>query len=182
MRMILRWASTACALGALALVPLAAQTKPANATAQCKDGTYSTAKSKQGACSNHGGVETWYADGVKSDTKAAAKSTKDAAASAGKATAGAAKIVGKDTEKAAKATANGAETAAKETKDATKTAAKATAGAAKGAASGAANAVKNRPPDAPSDATAKCKDGSYSKAAQHSGACSGHGGVAEWYK
>lgn len=29
-------------------------------------------------------------------------------------------------------------------------------------------------------ATAKCKDGSYSHAKQHSGACSKHGGVAEW--
>jgi hypothetical protein len=193
MRMVLRWASAVCAATALALTSVAAQSKPADATAQCKDGTYSTAKSKQGACSGHGGIQTWYADDVKGEAKSAAKSTKDAAASAGKATAGAAKVVGKDTEKAAsatgkaasaagKATANGAETAAKETKDATKTAAKATAGAAKGAASGASNAIKARPADAPADATAKCKDGSYSKAAQHSGACSGHGGVAEWYK
>ncbi len=29
-------------------------------------------------------------------------------------------------------------------------------------------------------ATAKCKDGSYSHAKQHKGACSKHGGVAEW--
>jgi hypothetical protein len=31
-------------------------------------------------------------------------------------------------------------------------------------------------------ATARCKDGSYSHAKQHSGACSRHGGVAEWLK
>jgi hypothetical protein len=42
--------------------------------------------------------------------------------------------------------------------------------------------VKPKPSDAPKDATAKCKDGSYSTAQQHSGACSGHGGVAEWYQ
>jgi len=44
----------------------------------------------------------------------------------------------------------------------------------------AANAVKPKLSDAPEDATAKCKDGTYSHATQHRGACSGHGGVAEW--
>ena len=34
----------------------AASAPPAGATAKCKDGTYSTAKSTQGACSKHGGV------------------------------------------------------------------------------------------------------------------------------
>jgi hypothetical protein len=28
--------------------------------------------------------------------------------------------------------------------------------------------------------SAKCKDGTYSKSKQHSGACSGHGGVDQW--
>lgn len=32
------------------------------------------------------------------------------------------------------------------------------------------------------DATAKCKDGTYSHAASRRGACSRHGGVAEWLK
>ena len=32
---------------------------PAGATAQCKDGTYSHAKTHQGACSHHGGVAKW---------------------------------------------------------------------------------------------------------------------------
>ncbi len=31
-------------------------------------------------------------------------------------------------------------------------------------------------------ATAKCKDGTYSHAATHRGACSRHGGVSEWLK
>ena len=35
---------------------------------------------------------------------------------------------------------------------------------------------------APEGATAKCKDGTYSRAKQHRGACSHHGGVAVWYK
>jgi hypothetical protein len=32
---------------------------PAGATAQCRDGTYSHAKTHQGACSHHGGVAKW---------------------------------------------------------------------------------------------------------------------------
>jgi hypothetical protein len=32
---------------------------PAGAAAQCKDGTYSHAKSHSGACSHHGGVAKW---------------------------------------------------------------------------------------------------------------------------
>ena len=34
---------------------------------------------------------------------------------------------------------------------------------------------------APKGATGKCKDGTYTKSATKSGACSKHGGVAKWY-
>jgi hypothetical protein len=34
-------------------------TNPQGATAKCKDGTYSHSKNKSGACSKHGGVDTW---------------------------------------------------------------------------------------------------------------------------
>ena len=147
MRSIRLLASATCMAAALAFggVQLAAQAKPANATGQCGDGTYTTAKSKRGACSGHDGVKTWFAD-VKTDakdTKTDAKTaTKDATKDAGK-------------------------SATKDTKDATKS---------------ASNDIKPRPSGAPQDATAKCKDGSYSRATQHRGACSSHGGVAEWYK
>jgi Protein of unknown function (DUF3761) len=50
----------AVATGILAVHVAAAQT-PAGSTGQCKDGTYSTAVSKQGACRGHQGVKEWYA-------------------------------------------------------------------------------------------------------------------------
>ena len=33
--------------------------KPAGATALCKDGTYSFSKNRRGTCSHHGGVARW---------------------------------------------------------------------------------------------------------------------------
>jgi len=146
MRRVPLWFSAVSVAAALAFgaPQLLAQSEPANATGQCKDGTYTTAKSKKGACSSHGGVQTWYAS-AKADAKAAGSATKDAAKDVG----------------------NAAKDAGKATKDATKS---------------AVNAVKPRPSDAPKDATAKCKDGTYSTASQHRGACANHGGVADWYK
>lgn len=33
---------------------------PSGATAECKDGSYYSGASKRGACSRHGGIQTWY--------------------------------------------------------------------------------------------------------------------------
>src|SRR5690242_1611429 len=47
----------AVSVPALAQRPASA---PKNATGQCKDDTFTTAKTERGACSQHGGVKTWF--------------------------------------------------------------------------------------------------------------------------
>lgn len=44
---------------------------PAGSTGSCKDGTFTSASSKRGACSGHGGVKDWYADQQATAPKAA---------------------------------------------------------------------------------------------------------------
>ncbi len=40
--------------------PAYAPSKPAGASARCRDGTYSFSQSRRGTCSHHGGVAEWY--------------------------------------------------------------------------------------------------------------------------
>jgi uncharacterized protein with FMN-binding domain len=167
---------------------VSAQTKPANATAQCKDGTYSTAKTRRGACSQHGGVTTWF--GAEEATKSPAGKA-PTAASRRPANATGQCQDGSYTTAATKQGACSrhggvttwfADSAARERSNPPP---RSTAGET----APAPVPATPRPPkpttstaEHPANATAKCKDGTFSFAAQHRGACSHHGGVAEWYK
>jgi hypothetical protein len=155
---------------AIALAPFALNAQ-ATASVTCKDGTTSAATGR-GACSGHGGVDK----SAKASSKAAKADTKVAKADT-KADAKTAKADTKSDVKASKA-------AAKESKAAEKATSKAVSSDVKETGK-SANATAARTTAAntdPTNATAKCKDGTYSHAATHRGACSRHGGVSEWLK
>lgn len=113
------------------------QPRPADATGQCQDGSYTTAQSRRGACAGNGGVQTWFDDSTtiirreRSSPRPRGTTSETAPAP----------------------------TAAPSTRRPTTTRS-----------------------NVPENATARCRDGSYSFAKQHRGACSHHGGVAESYQ
>jgi hypothetical protein len=139
---------------------------PAGATGQCTDGSYTRAKTQTGACSNHGGVKTWFAN-----SGSAATATKQPTVMPKNAPPAQVTPQPAPAPPPPSATANPASkpsTAAKQTAPTGKTSSKAQ--------------IVAPPPGTPDNATAKCKDGTYSFAKTHSGACSNHGGASEWYK
>jgi hypothetical protein len=47
---------------------------PAGSTGECKDGSYTSAEHKRGACKGHGGVKDWYEADKTTESKAAKES------------------------------------------------------------------------------------------------------------
>jgi len=186
----------------LFLLPAVAQAK-ASTDVVCKDGT--TDQKGRGACSGHGGVDkaaTKARTDAEKKAKAAEKKAKAEEAKAAKAAkvpekkaraekkadAAPQMVVCKDgtTDQKGrgacsghggvdrKASKKGAAAAQAAPAAAQTTPSAAPATPAKPAARAAAPAGDKGPP------TAKCKDGTLSYAEHHTGACSNHGGVAEW--
>lgn len=60
----------ACAMLSVAYAQKAIQTVPAGVTAVCRDGSYSKAVQKRGACSRHQGVQTWYGTEIQQGARA----------------------------------------------------------------------------------------------------------------
>ena len=151
------------AAAALALPATAKTAKKAEVT--CNDGT--TSKAGKGACSHHGGV---------ADAEVADKSTKSA------------EKAEKSSDRAAKSSKNKTRAELDEGKKETE---KKSGGildtifGRKKADTAQGRSPNTTPRSSTRDAksgtpTAKCKDGTMSYSAHHSGTCSGHGGVAEW--
>jgi hypothetical protein len=172
-------------------VPAWADDAPATT---CKDGTATTSTGK-GTCSGHGGIQK--------DKPAAASAAAPAAAtpapkpaptaagsttckdgttstSTGKGTCSGHGGVQKATSKPATAAATPPAAAPPAAAPAPTVAPAPAATAAKSATATKSAPTATASNTDPTGATAKCKDGTYSKSQHHSGTCSSHGGVAEW--
>ena len=147
--------------GASGLRAQATERAPSNATAKCKDGSYSAAKNPRGACARHRGIAQWLlADSSAGQQSATAEATtrcSDGTYSQSNGR-GACSRHGGIAERTAPTAAAQDESPNSDIRQ-----------------NGSRTAEEQ-----PTDATARCSDGSYSTAASHRGACARHGGVAEW--
>ena len=146
--------------------PAYAATTSNEATVTCKDG--STSKAGKGACSHHGGVAKEAAGAA--TTSAPPKSEKAAA----KVEDEGAMVTCKDgtSSKAGKGACSHHGGVQKDM-----TPGKSAEAPRAEPATPSPSAASSK---APSGATARCKDGTFSHSKQHSGTCSNHGGVEEW--
>jgi Protein of unknown function (DUF3761) len=154
----------------------------------CKDGTTSTSTGK-GTCSGHGGVQK-AGTSAASAAPAAAAPAAAPAAPATPAASGATSTCkdGTTSTSTGKGTCSGhggvqkAGTSAASAAPAAAAPAAAAATPAPAKSSAAAKSAPTAPASNtdPTGATAKCKDGTYSKSQHRSGTCSSHGGVAQW--
>ena len=76
-------AATFLAFASLSIAHAQTPAAPQGATGMCKDGSYSTAASKRGACAGHKGVKDWYAADATATTATTAAPAAPASASAG---------------------------------------------------------------------------------------------------
>jgi hypothetical protein len=162
----------------------------------CKDGTTSAAAGK-GACSGHGGVDDKATAAAKRAEKKAEKKTETAKATPAEVTCtdgtmskpgrGACSkhggVKGSVPAATAATTPRLPASVPANSPARTRSEAKSQAPSATGTPKTAAKASTNRGEDNdPTGAIAQCKDGMYSHAANHRGACSKHGGVSKFLK
>ncbi len=120
-----------------------AMSKPTDATGMCTDGSYTSAKSKSGACSNHRGVKTWYTGTTGTPTPTMAPPPRAPSKSMTAPTSAPSKTM---------------------------------------SVPAASKRISPAPAGAPANATAVCNDGTYSMSQHHRGTCSSHKGVKSWLK
>jgi uncharacterized protein DUF3761 len=174
-------------LGLICAAGSVAAQMPAGTTGVCNDGSYTSAKTKSGACSRHGGVKTWLTESAaapKAGPAPQAAPPAKAAAAARPAGATGACGDGSFTTSAKKSGACSRHGGVKEWYGAVAAApAPKAAAPAPAPAPASAPAAKVAPiAGAPAAATALCNDGTYSESQHRSGTCSKHKGVKQWLK